>query len=255
MEAVFEIAGRAVRTSMAPIEAAEGKQQGVVALLRDVTAQVQAEADRERQLAHLWEQNQELEKAAEHLQDLAWVGKMDLALRDMDLQELIEDAVTAASALVGDKPVTLLRALELDLPVVQADRTRLRQVLLNLLSTAIKHMEQGQIAVSALRGKGYAVVSIAHIGRNISPQYVEALCEEFGWVDEVVSRKVDGLRLGLSVSRRLIELHGGKTWVRKGRVLVLYFGLPINGPPVVSADREVPQQPLDEPPASLRYIQ
>ena len=230
LEVVFEIAGRAVQMSMAPIEATGGAQLGVVALLRDVTAQVRAEAEMEQQLAGLREQNRQLAEAVEHLRELVWAGKMELALGDTDLQELIEDAVNSVTPLIGDKPVTVVRALEFGLPVIRADETRIRQVLLNLLTNAVKYTKEGQIAVSASHGKGYVVASIAHIGASIAPQYVEAVCERFGRADDPTLWKTDGLRLELSTSRRLVELHGGKMWVRNGRVLIIYLGLPIAGP-------------------------
>jgi len=231
LEIVFEVAGRAVRTSMASIESSGGAQLGVVALMRDITAQVRAKAERDQQLADLQEQNQQLAEAAEHLQELVWAGKMELALSDTDLQELIEDAVTSVAPLIGDKPVTVVRALEFGLPSIRADKTRLRQVLLNLLTNAIKYTREGQIAVSASHGKGYVIVSVAHIGASVASHYVEAVYEGLGRAEDPSSRKMDGLRLSLSTSRRLIELHGGRIWVRKGRVLIIYLGLPIAGPP------------------------
>lgn len=230
MEAIFEIAGRAVQTSMAPVRANGGTQLGVVALLRDVTERIRTEAKREQELARLREQNRRLAEAAEHLRELVWSGDVALNPTRFDLQEVIEEAAARVVPLIRNKPVTIVRAREFGLPAIRADRARIRQVLFNLLSNAARYMKEGQIAISASRGKDYIVASIAHIGSEVSPQYVEALCEEFGRANGGASRPVDGLRLGLSVSRRLIELHGGKTWVRKGKVIILYLGLPIHSP-------------------------
>lgn len=228
MEAVFDIAGRAVQTSMAPIKTNGGPQLGVVAVLRDVTPLVSAETKRELQLADLREQNRQLAEAAEYMRELVWSGEIELAPDSLDLQELVEDVVVSVVPLIGDKPVTLVRALEFGLPVIKADRARVRQVLFNLLSNAITYADKGQIAVSASRGRGYVVASVAHIGADLPPQYVDAVYEEFGRADNGASRKVDGLRLGLAMSRRMVELHGGKTWVRRGQVVIIYFGLPID---------------------------
>jgi len=237
LEVVLRIAGRAVQTSMAPIESSSGAQLGVAALMRDVTAQAEAEEERERQLARLHKQKRELAKAAEHMRKLVWAGKMDLALGDTDLRELVGEVVRDVAPLIGGKPVTVVRALEFGLPTIRADKGRVRQVLLNLLTNAIKYTKEGQIAVSASHGKGYVIVSIAHIGARVASRYVEAIYEGLGRTEDPVSRKMDGLRLSLSASRRLIELHGGKIWVRKGRMLIIHFGLPVAGPSVSELGR------------------
>jgi PAS domain S-box-containing protein len=229
-EIVFEIAGRAVQASMAPVESSKDAHFGVVTLLRDVTALIRADDAREQALLNLQVQNRQLKEAVEHLWGLIWADKMELVLGDVDLQELIEDAVISVRPLTAAKPVTVVQALEFGLPVIQADKTWVRQVLLNLLTNAIKYTEKGQVAVSAARGKGYVVTSVAQVGTGISPQYAEAVYEEFGKGNGSAPQKVDGLRLGLSVSRRMVELHGGRTWVRKGKVVTVYFGLPIDGP-------------------------
>ena len=300
MEAVFEISDRVVQMSMAPIENNEGTQLGVVAVLRDVTALTNAEAERERLLAELQEHSQKLEQATDRLRELdrlksqlianmshelrtplnsiigfsgvmlkeidgqltepqredmeaiytsgkhllglitdildisqLWAGKMDLKLHDVDLREIIADAVTITAPLAGDKSIELVQALDPDLPAIRADKTRLRQVLLNLLTNAIKYTEQGHITVSASRDGDYCIVSVADTGIGISPKHMETIFQEFGRVDNSSTRKAGGLGLGLAISRQLIELQGGQIWVESkvGVGSTFHFSLPIEGPP------------------------
>jgi len=314
MEAVFEVADRVVQTSMSPVEGPKSAHMGVVAILRDVTALVRTETERERLLADLQVRSQQLEDAAKRLQEMdqlksqfiasmshelrtplnaiigfsgvmlkeidgpladqqredleaifrggkhllglinnvldisqIWAGKMHLKLGDVDMAELVEDAVSITATLIEDKPIELVQMLEPDLPVIRADKTRVRQVLLNLLTNAVKYTEEGRVAVSVSRDDGYVVVSVADTGIGIPLEYRETIFEEFGRVDASTTRKVDGLGLGLSISRRLVELHGGRIWLESevGIGSVFHFSLPVDGHLSTDVEEEVTRQQLE----------
>jgi len=172
-----------------------------------------------------------------------WSGKMDLTLSDVDMAGMIEDAITIAIPLIGEKPIELVRAIDPDLPVVQADEKRTRQVLINLLTNAIKYTEHGQVTVAASRDDGRVIVSVSDTGIGIPPEHQEAVFEEFGRVDNSSTRKVRGLGLGLSISRRLVELHSGQIWVesKAGVGSTFSFSLPIAGP----RDKKITRQRLE----------
>lgn len=298
-EAIFRTSTRVVQTSMAPIEEDGGKQVGVVAVLRDITALVRAEDEREHLLASLKEKAQELEEAAERLRELdrlksqfianvshelrtplnsiigfsgvmlkgidgplnetqeqdlraihnggkhllnlindildisqIWAGKMKLRFSDVDITELIEEAVTSAIPLVGSKPIMLEQSIEPDLPAIRADQTRVRQVLLNLLSNAIKYTEQGEVTISASRNEEYVIISVTDTGVGIPAEQLDKIFEEFFRVDASSTRTVDGLGLGLSITHRLVKLHGGDIWVESepGKGSKFSVALPIEGP-------------------------
>jgi signal transduction histidine kinase len=102
-----------------------------------------------------------------------------------------------------------LSALVLDL-----HERKLRQVVLNLLSNAIKFtLEGGRIDVRAVPVDGSVEVSVSDTGVGIAPEDQEAIFEEFRQVG-TAARKVEGTGLGLALSRRFIELHGGRIWVQ-----------------------------------------
>jgi PAS domain S-box-containing protein len=170
-----------------------------------------------------------------------WAGKMDLTLSDVDLPEIIEDAMTIAAPLIGEKPIELMQTLDSNLPLIQADKTRTRQILLNLLTNAIKYTKEGQITVSASRDDDWMLVSVADTGIGIPPEHIDNIFEEFGRVDSSSTQKVGGLGLGLAICRELAELHGGQIWAESevGVGSTFYLNLPIDGPPSASADRKL----------------
>jgi signal transduction histidine kinase len=96
---------------------------------------------------------------------------------------------------------------------VQADERKIKQVILNLLSNAIKFTPDGsRIDVRALPGDGVVAVSVSDTGVGIAPEDQEAIFEEFRQVG-TAAKKVEGTGLGLALSRKFIELHGGRIWV------------------------------------------
>jgi PAS domain S-box-containing protein len=176
-----------------------------------------------------------------------WADKMELTLSKVDLAEVVEDAATIALSLIGDKPIQLVQTLDPDLPTIWADRTRVRQILLNLFTNAIKYTEQGQVTVSASRDNDAVIISVADTGIGIPPEHQDTIFEAFGRVDNSNTRKVDGMGLGLSISRQLVELQGGQIWVESdvGVGSTFHFSLPLEGPPSSSADRKVTHQRLE----------
>jgi PAS domain S-box-containing protein len=315
MEAVFEVSDRVVQTSMAPVETSAGVQSGVVAVLRDITAMIETEAEREQLLADLQEHSQQLEEAALRLREMdalksqfianmshefrtplnaiigfsgvmlkgldgeltetqredmgavhasgkhllglinsvldisqIWAGKMELMLSDVNLQEVVDDTVTISSALIGEGPIEVKQVLDSSLPTIRADKTRLREVLLNLLNNAIKYSDEGEITVSAWREEEWVVISVSDTGIGIAPEHLETIFEQFSRVDSSSTRRVDGLGLGLSICRRLVELHGGEIWAESapGVGSTFYFKLPIQGPPPsVAESRRAALQQLE----------
>jgi PAS domain S-box-containing protein len=175
-----------------------------------------------------------------------WAGKMDLTLGDVDLPEVIQDAVAIATPLIDEKPIQLVQKLHPDLPTVWTDRTRVRQLLLNLLTNAIKYTEQGNVTVSASTDKGFVVITVADTGIGIPPEHMETIFQEFGRVDNSSTRKTGGLGLGLAISQQLIELLGGQIWVESdvGVGSTFHFSLPIEGPPSASRDQRITRRRL-----------
>ncbi len=162
-------------------------------------------------------------------------GKMDLNFEEnVDLVEVIHSVMPTATGLLKDKPVHLVRALPPGLPPVRADVTRIRQVLINFLSNASKFTEAGTITIGAgvqegSQGQPEVIVKVTDTGIGISPEDQAKLFQPFSQVDASPTRKTGGSGLGLSISRLLIEMHGGRIGVESelGKGSTFYFTLPL----------------------------
>jgi GAF domain-containing protein len=156
-------------------------------------------------------------------------GKMELELSDFDLSMTIENALMLIRERAARKGVELHRSVDERLGQVQADERKIRQVLLNLFSNAIKFTpEGGRIDVGAKPVNGSIEVSVTDTGVGIAPEDQEAVFEEFRQVG-TADKKVEGTGLGLALSRKFIELHGGKIWAKSqvGAGSTFTFTLPV----------------------------
>ncbi|HEY4580874.1 MAG TPA: GAF domain-containing protein, partial [Candidatus Acidoferrales bacterium] len=146
-------------------------------------------------------------------------GKMSLSLERFNLQEVLEEVVEIIGPLARDKALDLRIATEpTDALDLTADRIRLRQVMINLVGNAIKFTEQGVITLQAMQHNGSVRVAIRDTGFGIPPDKLEAIFEAFSQVDTSTTRKAGGTGLGLPISRRLIELHGGRLWAESSGI-------------------------------------
>ena len=162
-------------------------------------------------------------------------GKMELQIADVNLAEIISAAASTASGLVKDKPIKLNQIVPENLPIIQADGTRIRQVLLNFVSNAAKFTDQGTITIEALQstspdGTPEIMVKVTDTGAGIEEKDRNKLFQPFSQVDDSPTRKAGGTGLGLSISRSLIEMHKGRIgllWSELGKGSCFFFALPL----------------------------
>jgi signal transduction histidine kinase len=144
-------------------------------------------------------------------------GKMDLIVEEVPIASLIDEVVGTVALLAERNGNCISISRNSDAVVVRADRMRLRQVLLNLMSNASKFTSRGVItlAVEKKPVDGYDWISfrVTDTGVGISEQHIERLFEEFGQADASTSRQYGGTGLGLAISDRLCRLMGGKITV------------------------------------------
>jgi len=160
-------------------------------------------------------------------------GRMELELSDFDLPSTIENTLTLVRERAVRRAIMLARTIDERLGVIRGDERKVKQVLLNLLSNALKFTpEGGQIGVRAELRDGTAEISVRDTGVGIVPEDQEAVFEEFRQVG-TASKKVEGTGLGLAISRKFIELHGGRIWVESqvGLGSTFAFTLPVAGEP------------------------
>jgi signal transduction histidine kinase/CheY-like chemotaxis protein len=146
------------------------------------------------------------------------------------VEQLVEEAVAVVAALFRARQLDLGVALPPDLPPVLVDRVRVRQILINLLSNAARFTHEGGIRITARAEEREVVFSVADTGAGIAAEHVERIFQEFGQAGSAPG----GTRstgLGLTISKRLAELHGGNMWVETepGRGSTFSFSLPRTG--------------------------
>ena len=170
-----------------------------------------------------------------HLSDLVDdvldLGRMDahrLALqrKRSALAAITGEAVGAVERLYAGAGLSLMVDLPSDLPTLLVDPTRVRQVLINLLTNAVRYTDEGGVRVSARREGSDVVVSVADTGVGVSSEDLPGVFESFYQAGGAKRR--GGFGLGLTVSKRFVEMHGGSMWVESqiGRGSTFHFTLP-----------------------------
>jgi CheY-like chemotaxis protein len=149
--------------------------------------------------------------------------------------DLINSVMSTVVGLVKDKPIQLIKNIPDDLPPVEADVTRIRQVVLNLVGNAAKFTDEGTITIEAFtstapNGSSEVMVTVTDTGTGIALQDQSKLFQPFSQVDDSPTRKTGGTGLGLSICRSLIELHNGRIGLLSsevGKGSTFYFALPM----------------------------
>lgn len=159
-------------------------------------------------------------------------GYMTLSMEPCHPRDLTTDAAQAVGALFVSKKLSMAVDIPEDLPQVYCDVTRIRQVLLNLLSNAGRFTERGGVRVAAMRREGELVISVADTGPGIPAEDIPRLFEPFRQLEMPSRDQSGGTGLGLSICKRLVELHGGRMWAESevGVGTTFSFSLPIQSP-------------------------
>lgn len=158
-------------------------------------------------------------------------GKMEMTPSTTDLSQLLENSVTMIKEMAhkGGVDLALDIAPELYTQHVMADDVRLKQIVMNLLSNAVKFTPSGGMIRMKARVEDHEVrVSISDNGIGIKAEDQEMIFEEFEQIDSSFSRQHEGTGLGLSLTKKLVELHGGRIWVEsegenKGSIFTFEF--------------------------------
>jgi signal transduction histidine kinase/DNA-binding response OmpR family regulator len=146
-------------------------------------------------------------------------GRMDVEAHPFDLRECVESALDLVSARAAEKQLDIAYVCEGDVPLaIEGDVTRLRQVLLNLVSNAVKFTEKGEVVLTVQNcavdsGRPQLEFCIRDTGIGLAPENIGKLFQSFSQADSSTTRKHGGTGLGLAISKRLAELMGGTMWV------------------------------------------
>ena len=152
-----------------------------------------------------------LNKLIENILDLALIeaGRMDLDLEDFKLDEVVQESVDLTVGKASDTQVTVHAEIEKGLGTIHADKRRIRQVLFNLLSNAMRFTEPGgEITVSASRVENMAILSVKDTGRGIEAERQASSFDSFTSSDQ------RGAGLGLALVKNFVDLHGGNVGMK-----------------------------------------
>ncbi len=150
--------------------------------------------------------------------DLAKIeaGSMELELSEVAIPEVLRSAVSMHSERASRRGVELSLTTEPQEITITADGRRVRQIVFNLLSNAVKFTPgEGRVDVSARLDDGQVEIAVADTGPGIAPEELETIFEEFKQATD--GKRAEGTGLGLPLSRKLVELHGGRLWVESAR--------------------------------------
>jgi signal transduction histidine kinase len=159
-------------------------------------------------------------------------GRMDLSYSIVDLERVANEVMAATSGLVKDKPIELKLTKDESL-FAEVDRTRIVQILLNLLSNAAKFTDRGVIELAMKHdGEEHILISVRDSGVGIKPEDASQVFEQFRQIGDMENRKAGGTGLGMPITKQLVELHGGRIWLESvhGEGTTFFVRLPTHKP-------------------------
>ncbi|MEN9935446.1 MAG: hypothetical protein RLZZ387_2025 [Chloroflexota bacterium] len=173
------------------------------------------------------------------INDILEIGRIDankiqLNLEQVSLEHVLQDVLQTLRAEIDRKQLSVALELAPDLPPITADPRRLTQVVMNLISNAIKYTyASGRVALRVtLNPAGLVQVDVEDNGVGISPEQQQHLFRRFYRADNPLRDEAGGTGLGLSIAKSLVELHGGEMWVESetGRGSTFSFIVPVTQP-------------------------
>jgi signal transduction histidine kinase len=196
------------------------------------------------------EQEKSLQKVASHSRHLLQLinslldvskiksGEIKLELKELDLKLLIESVILTFKSLIKQKRLTLTVNVDENLPFIYGDEDKIRQILINLMSNAVKFTHEGRITIIAQpsqRGLGpdrvpvFAEICVVDTGIGIKEEELARIFDKFVQVDPTLIRQYEGTGLGLSLTKGYVELHNGEIWVtsKYGEGSKFCFTLPL----------------------------
>ena len=176
-------------------------------------------------------EGERLTKLIDDVLDLAKIeaGKLEWHMESVDVGEIIDRATAATASLFEHKNVRLEKAIVAALPPVTGDRDRLIQVVINLISNAVKFTDAGTVTCRVDRRGSEIVVGVTDTGLGISPVDQPKVFERFKQVGDTLTDKPKGTGLGLPICKEIVEHHGGHLWLESqiGKGSTFSFSLPL----------------------------
>jgi two-component system sensor histidine kinase ChiS len=156
-------------------------------------------------------------------------GRLELKREPTDLIEILRGVMSTSVGLVKTKPIQLRPDFPDDLPLVFGDSLRIRQIVLNLMSNAIKYTDMGSVTLQARQDGKFVRISVIDTGAGIPEKSVKAIFDRYQQAEQDAEKQYSGTGLGLDISKQLTEMHGGELMVRSevGQGSTFSFTLPV----------------------------
>ena len=178
------------------------------------------------------EEGQRLTTLINDVLDLAKMeaGRVDWNICELQIEDIIDRGIASTSSLFADKPVKLHKDIATNLPLCEGDRDRLIQVVINLISNAIKFTDEGIVTLKAEVKLDEVVVSVIDSGSGIKPEDQPLVFEKFKQVGDTMTDKPQGTGLGLPICKEIVEHLGGRLWLESeiGIGSTFMFSLPLS---------------------------
>ena len=166
--------------------------------------------------------------------DLAKVeaGHLELFYETFPIAQTVRETVTVLRGAAEKKGLSIQVSLSPDLGLIAADQIRFKQILFNLLSNAVKFTDRGGVVVSGSIEDGRLHVAVADTGIGMRTEDMDRIFVEFSQVDASHARRHEGTGLGLALTKRLVEAHGGRIWLdsKFGEGSTFHVSLPMQPP-------------------------
>ncbi len=155
-------------------------------------------------------------------------GMMTLRPETVNAVEIVDEVMASQAQLASHRGVSLSREVQDPFIELEADPMRLRQIMLNLVTNAIKFTDEGGITVSVEAAEDRVTFSVRDTGIGMLPEHIPMIFEEFRQIDDAPTRRAGGTGLGMPISKHLVELHGGEIGVQSdlGQGSTFWFSLP-----------------------------
>ncbi len=185
-------------------------------------------------IQQIYQSSRHLSSLIDDILDLSALDaqRLGFTLEDAKIEDIIAEAMAVTQDLFRAKKLSLKVETATGLPPLRVDATRIRQVMINLLTNASRFTQVGGVTITVKVVHSNLQIAVKDTGIGIAPQDVAKVFEEFGQVDGSTTRKHEGTGLGVPLSKRLVEAHNGRMWLESiaGVGTTFYFTLPLTPP-------------------------
>lgn len=208
------------------------------------------QADTNKNLGMIISSGKRLSALVNDILDFSKLKNKELSIQEkpLDIRALTDVVINLSIPLLKGKSIELINEIPKNIPNAKGDENRVQQILHNIIGNSIKFTETGSIKINAIENDGFLEISITDTGIGIAKEKQEDIFKSFEQADASTERIYGGTGIGLSITRQLVELHGGKIWVEseQGKGSTFSFSLPVTTEKAVFEKKEIKQAIIEE---------